>query len=84
MLAKEDELSKVKERQEQAEKMLKEYESKQQQVGVCLWSAVSLRQLGLVHFSRRRFSLSASSPLRKWPCKSSCRLKRSCAPRRRN
>lgn len=39
MLAKEDELLKVKERQEQAEKMLKEYESKQQQVGVCfsLW-----------------------------------------------
>uniref|UniRef100_H3D9D5 Myosin-9 n=1 Tax=Tetraodon nigroviridis TaxID=99883 RepID=H3D9D5_TETNG len=32
MLAKEDELSKVKERQEQAEKMLKEYESKQQQL----------------------------------------------------
>lgn len=36
MLAKEDELSKVKERQEQAEKMIQEYESKHQQVGVCL------------------------------------------------
>lgn len=36
MLAKEDELCKVKERQEQAEKLILEYESKQQQVGVCL------------------------------------------------
>lgn len=34
MLAKEDELSKAKERQEQAEKMIQEYESKHQQVGV--------------------------------------------------
>lgn len=38
MLAKEDELSKVKERQSQAEEMIKEYESKQQQVGACLQS----------------------------------------------
>lgn len=40
MLAKEDELFKVKEKQVQAEEMLKEYESKQQQVGVCLESVV--------------------------------------------
>lgn len=36
MLAKEDELCKVKEKQELAEKMIKEFESKQQQVGVSL------------------------------------------------
>lgn len=46
MLAKEDELCKVKERQEQAEKLIQEYESKQQQVGVCL-SAVVNRHLKL-------------------------------------
>ena len=34
MLAKEEELVKVKERQVQAEEQLKEYEHKQQQVGV--------------------------------------------------
>lgn len=43
MLAKEDELCKVKERQEQAEVMIKEYESKQQQVGVCLQSVANLK-----------------------------------------
>lgn len=40
MLAKEDELFKVKEKQVQAEEIIKEYESKQQQVGVCLESVV--------------------------------------------
>lgn len=40
MLAKEDELSKVKEKQLQAEEVIKEYESKQQQVGVCVGPAV--------------------------------------------
>lgn len=38
MLAKEDELSKVKEKQVQAEEMIKEFENKQQQVGAFLWS----------------------------------------------
>lgn len=37
MLAKEEELVKVKERQLQAEEQLKEYESKQQQVGVSIF-----------------------------------------------
>lgn len=36
MLAKEDELSKVKEKQLQAEEMIKEFEGKQQQVGAFL------------------------------------------------
>lgn len=38
MLAKEDELSKVKEKQLQAEEMIREFESKQQQVGAFLQS----------------------------------------------
>lgn len=38
MLAKEDELSKVKEKQLQAEEMIKEFEGKQQQVGAFLQS----------------------------------------------
>lgn len=40
MLAKEDELSRVKEKQLQAEELIKEYETKQQQVGVGLESVV--------------------------------------------
>lgn len=61
MLAKEDELSKVKERQEQVEKLLQEYESKQQQVGVGLWAAVE-RELQAA-FGRRLATRRLSLPL---------------------
>lgn len=53
MLAKEDELVKVKERQLQAEEQLKEFELKQQQVGVyiTLQETQSMVSLILVFFS---------------------------------
>lgn len=59
MVAKEEELVKVKERQQQAEEQLKEYESKQQQVGVVPeWSSVLVR-FGAALLTVCRFQLNA-------------------------
>lgn len=60
MLAKEDELLKVKEKQEQAEEMIKDYESRQQQVrNIILDLNVSTEMFKSPHWGTNRGTISS-------------------------